>query len=208
MTQINENGMVDLTIKSYDEHAEEYTRFHFDRLNVKRLESFIELLSGKDLALDAGCGCGRDTKYLMEHGIKTIGIDLSKRTIEVARRYVSNASFLVMDMRKLNFEDETFCGILAMASIFHIPKKQLPNLFTEFNRVLKDRGLLYFCVMKGKGEKIVEKSAAVENMGPRFYAFYETEELNDLLQKAGFKLVHSFIDQDLGVDWLNIYARK
>lgn len=208
MDQINENDLVDLTIKSYDEHAEEYSRFHFHRLNLKRLENFIDLLTDKGQVLDVGCGCGRDTKYLMDHGVKTIGIDLSKRTIEEARRYVPDASFLVMDMRKLPYEDESFSGILAMASIFHVPKKELPDLFAEFNRVLKDQGLLYFCVMEGKGEKIVKKSVAVKDMGPRFYAFYEREELKELLQKAGFKLRHTFIDEDFGVDWLNFYARK
>ena len=160
------------------------------------------------MVLDVGCGCGRDTKYLIEHGINTIGIDLSKGMIEQARKYVPNATFLQMDMRQLEFEALSFTGILAMASVFHIPKEQMPDLFVEFRRVLKNDGLLYICVMIGSGGKIVEKSIAVEGMGPRFFAFYNMKELRDLLSQAGFKIEYAFVDKYFDVDWLNIYARK
>ncbi len=199
---------IKLTINSYDECAEEYSIFHFKESFEERLDNFIKLLSDKTLVLDVGCGCGRDTKYLNEHGIKTIGIDLSKETIKQARKLVPNTTFIQMDMRKLNFEDAKFSGIFAMASIFHIPKSQIPGLLAEFRRVLKNKGLLYICVMKGQGEKIVEKSAAVDIMGPRFFAFYNTKELIDLLDLAGFKTVYTFIDKYLEVDWLNIYVQK
>lgn len=205
---MKEEDLIELTINSYDECAEEYSRFHFKESFEDRLETFMKFLSDKNLVLDVGCGCGRDTKYLIEHDINTIGIDLSNGMIEEARKYVPNATFLQMDMRKLEFEDSLFSGVLAMASVFHVPKSQMLGLLTEFRRVLKNNGLLYICVMVGSGEKMVEKSAAVNEMGPRFFAFYNTEELRDLLDRAGFKTVHAFVDKYLNVDWLNIYAKK
>jgi ubiquinone/menaquinone biosynthesis C-methylase UbiE len=200
--------IVKLTVNSYSEHAEEYSRFHFKESFENRLELFIKFLPYKKLVLDAGCGCGRDTKYLIEHGINTIGIDLSYGIIEQARIHVPKAKFIQMDMRKLEFEESSFSGIFAMASVFHIPKEQMPDLLIEFRRVLKNDGLLYICVMKGSSEKMVEKSAAVDKMGPRFFAFYDKEELSNLLDQAGFKTIYTFIDKYLKVDWLNIYARK
>lgn len=205
---MKEEDLIELTINSYDECAEEYSRFHFKESFENRLETFIKFLSDRTLVLDVGCGCGRDTKYLLERGINTIGIDLSKAMIEQARKYVPNATFLQMDMRKLEFEKASFSGALAMASVFHISKKQMPDLLTEFRRVLKDNGLLYICVMVGSGEKIVEKSAAVGEMGPRFFAFYSMNELRDLLSQANFKIEYAFVDKYLDVDWLNIYAKK
>lgn len=200
--------VVELTINSYNEHAEEYSRFHFRESFKDRLETFIKFLSDKKLVLDAGCGCGRDTKYLIENGINTIGIDLSYGIIEQAMIHVPKAKFIQMDMRKLEFEESSFSGIFAMASVFHIPKEQMSNLLIEFRRILKNNGLLYICVMKGSGEKMIEKSAAVDKMGPRFFAFYDMEELSNLLDQAGFKTIYTFIDKYLKVDWLNIYARK
>jgi ubiquinone/menaquinone biosynthesis C-methylase UbiE len=200
--------LVELTINSYDEYAEEYSRFHFKESFENRLETFIKFLPDKKLVLDVGCGCGRDTRYLIERGINTIGIDLSKGIIEQARRFVPKATFIQMDMRKLEFEELSLSGILAMASVFHIPKRQMPDLLTDFRRILKNDGLIYICVMAGSGEKMVEKSIAVSAMGPRFFAFYDMEELSNLLDQAGFKIVNSFVDVYLDVDWLNIYARK
>jgi ubiquinone/menaquinone biosynthesis C-methylase UbiE len=200
--------LVELTINSYDEYAEEYSRFHFKESFENRLETFIKFLPDKKLVLDVGCGCGRDTRYLIERGINTIGIDLSKGIIEQAMKYVPKATFIQMDMRKLEFEELSLSGILAMASVFHIPKRQMPDLLIDFRRVLKNDGLLYICVMAGSGEKMVEKSVAASGMGPRFFAFYDMEELSNLLDQAGFKMVNSFMDEYLDVDWLNIYVRK
>jgi ubiquinone/menaquinone biosynthesis C-methylase UbiE len=199
---------VEPTIKSYDEAAEEYSRFHFSESFENRLDNFINLLPGKGLVLDVGCGCGRDTKYLSDRGIYTIGIDLSLGMIIQARKYVPNTRFLQMDMRKLEFEEFSFDGILAMASILHIPKVQMPDLLTEFRRVLKGNGLLYIVVMIGSGEKYVERSAAVPGMGPRFFAFYYKRELMNILNQTGFEIEAIKIDKYLGVDWLNVYSKK
>jgi len=187
--------LVELTINSYDEYAEEYSRFHFKESFENRLETFIKFLPDKKLVLDVGCGCGRDTRYLIERGINAIGIDLSKGIIEQARRFVPKATFIQMDMRKLEFEELSLSGILAMASVFHIPKRQMPDLLIDFRRILKNDGLLYICVMAGSGEKMVEKSVAFGGMGPRFFAFYDMKELSNLLDQAGFKVVNSFMDE-------------
>jgi SAM-dependent methyltransferase len=196
------------TIRSYDECAKKYCKFHFNESFENRLKTFIRYLPKETRVLDVGCGCGRDTKYLIDHGVDTIGIDLSKKVIEEARSYVPNATFLKMDMRNLNFESSKFGGILAMASILHTPRSQVPELFADFRRILRDNGILFVNVMVGSGEKIIIKSAAVEEMGPRFFTFYTCDELCDLLIQSNFSVEHHFVDKYLNADWLNIYARK
>lgn len=200
--------LIETTIISYDEVAEEYSRFHSKESFENRLDTFINILSDNGLVLDVGCGCGRDTKYLLDRGIDTIGIDLSLGMIDQAKKYVPNAKFLQMDMRKLEFEESSFDGILAMASVLHIPKAQMPELLAEFRRVLRDNGLLYITVMIGTGEKFVEKSAAVPGMGPRFFAFYNEKELRNILIQTGYEIEAMHIDKYLGVDWLNVYSKK
>ncbi|UCD92050.1 MAG: class I SAM-dependent methyltransferase [Methanobacteriota archaeon] len=205
---MEEDDLVEMTVRSYDECAEEYSRYHFGKSFRNRLGIFLEHLPDGELVLDVGCGSGRDVKYLIEHGINAIGIDLSKRIVAQAKKYVPEATFHHMDMRKLTFEESTFSGILAMASVLHLPKRELPDLLAEFSRVLKEGGLLYLSLIAGSREKIVRRSVAVEGMGPRFFAFYEMEELKNSLGRARFDIVHSFVDEDLGVDWLNVYAKK
>lgn len=128
--------------------------------------------------------------------------------VDQAKKYVPNAKFQQMDMRDLDFEESTFDGVLAMASVLHIPKAQMPDLMTEFRRILKGNGLLYLSVMIGSGEKYVEHSAAVPGMGPRFFAFYNEKELRNILIQTGFKIEAAFTDKYLGVDWLNVYSKK
>lgn len=47
------------------------------------------------LALDIGCGSGRDATYLSDHGWRVTGLDVSARAIDAARRRSSNVDWHV-----------------------------------------------------------------------------------------------------------------
>ena len=66
-------------------------------------------------------------KIFADKNFEVIGVDLSKKMIEVARKKVKNAKFHVMNIRKLDFNHNSFDGIWASASFIHIPK--LVNYF-------------------------------------------------------------------------------
>ena len=108
-----------IAVKTYDKIAKSYTKEFFnDRIDLKYLDKFISLLSPKAKILDVGCGPGNYTKYLMEKGFSVEGIDLSKKMIQIAKKKVPNGKFKVMDMRKLEYPDETFDGLcVAYSSI-------------------------------------------------------------------------------------------
>ncbi|MBU1974807.1 MAG: methyltransferase domain-containing protein, partial [Nanoarchaeota archaeon] len=96
------------TIRTYDKDVDRYIhKLEFD-LPKEELEKFIGLLKGKKV-LDAGCGAGRDSKYLSEKGLDVIGIDLSKNMIKAAKER-AKAEFHVGDIRNTNFGDASFNG--------------------------------------------------------------------------------------------------
>lgn len=192
------------TVKRYDETAKQYVELTFDFGKFKNLkydiDKFIAYTKMEDLILDVGSGSGRDLNYLMEHNRRAIGIDMSKGLIEEAKKRTA-AKILLMDMRKLYFEDDTFDGIWSCASLLHIPKSQTDQTMYEFGRVLKPEGVLYLSLKEGEGEK-VDKNG-------KFFSYYRTDELADLVEKTGFKVLESYTSvDDRNITWISLFARK
>lgn len=105
-------------------------------------------LSGK-LVLDAGCGEGCNTRLMAGLGGKMVGVDLSTKMIELAREQESNeplgiryenTSYSDLSM----FEDETFDVVVSTVALMDSPCYR--EALTEFNRVLKPGGRLYFSI--------------------------------------------------------------
>jgi SAM-dependent methyltransferase len=73
--------------------------------------------------LDVGCGTGEHTILAAFHGARALGIDLSSRAIEVARRKAAergaDTSFQVLDALHLDTLGETFDTIID-SGLFHV----------------------------------------------------------------------------------------
>ena len=124
---MTDNNVVAKTIKTYEELAEDYYKTHFDINEIKNIaDFFIQNLKGQKI-LDIGCGPGRDAKYFSENGLEVTGIDLTSNFVKMASQNVPNAKFIQMDMRNLDFAENTFDGIWACASFLHIPKEDAKN---------------------------------------------------------------------------------
>lgn len=171
------------TIASYDKNAEILSR-RFKRLmdlNKRReFKDFIKLLNGKDI-LDLGCGSGDHALYFSKKGLNVIGIDLSKKMIDLCEQKGLNAR--VMDIEDLKFEDNSFDGIWATTSLLHIPKFKIKKVVDKLCHILRERGVLYVCVKEGEGEKFID-----DKEGKRYFAFWKKEELLKVF-KERFELI-------------------
>jgi len=99
-------------------HRDEKEAYSF----IKSLVENLKLSPCK--VLDAGCGSGRHVFAWAEHGFDARGFDLSQNSISIANERaegVDNASFSVLDLRKLKDNTES-------AGKYDI----VTNLFTSF----------------------------------------------------------------------------
>src|SRR5699024_1896748 len=69
----------------------------------------------------------------LEVPVTGVGIDISKEGILAAAKNYSNKVWLVADLAKMPFQEEQFDIILNILS---------PSNYVEFNRLLKDDGLV------------------------------------------------------------------
>lgn len=194
---------VDETIATYNAIADSYTQNYIDRSPWQELYStFTNRLVGRKI-LDIGSGPGHDAKIFTDLGLEVTGIDLSEKLIQHARSKAPDATFIKMDMRVLNFPNETFDGVWALASLQHLPKSEIIGALKEIRRVLKPTGTFYLSVTNGDGEGLVQKDRYAGNR--KYFANYSEKEIQKYLEEAGFA-VDFFLREERQNKFLNIFA--
>lgn len=129
------------------------------------------------------------------------GVDISSEQVALARAACPQARFTTGSMYDLTAADGEHDVIWAAASLLHIPKDRAPQAVSEMCRVLRTGGAAAIIVKQGDGEAVRDGP-----LGPRFFAYYEIDELADLLDQAGLRPVRVDIRDKPGGPWLVAYA--
>jgi SAM-dependent methyltransferase len=175
------------TQKSYQSTANEFAANVADLAPVESIEKFIKLMPRHAKMIDIGCGSGRDAKIFSEKGIAVLGIDFCSELIEIAKAHAPLAEFQLLDIEEACFPADSFDGAWACCSLQHLPKKTLPMILAKIHSFLKPRAVFYLTLKKGSGE-VFEKDLRYKEAPEKFWAFYEEEELREMVQSAAFTL--------------------
>ena len=173
-------------IDDYNAIVQEYTEEFFDdKSDEKYIDQFLQSLEGKNF-LDAGCGNGRDCKYINQKGFKVKGIDLSKEMLVIAKKMVPKVDFEVMDITNITYSDNSYDGIISNCSFFHIPVEELPKTLNSFSKILKPNGKLLLILQEGLGEAMIEEPF---RKGVYIYInYFSVKQISELLLKHGFEI--------------------
>ena len=134
------------TVESgYDLVAEQYlaTKNREDPLALEALRYLASLLPRNAAVLDLGCGAGVPvTRWLSDRGFAVTGVDVSARQLDLARNYVSEATFIKADMTEVTFAPESLDAVVAFHSIVHVPRTEHPALLGRIHRWLRPEGTI------------------------------------------------------------------
>lgn len=172
------------TIKYYESIADKYAKSDAAVVLTDKIDIFAKLLSGKKI-LDAACGPGHDTNYLTKKGFDCLGIDLSEKMINIAKHNFKG-KYKIMDFLNLKFRDNSFDGIWCSSILVHIQKKDLPKIFKNSWKILKNNGLVGI-ITAAKQKRVPG------NSDTRTYVMYSKKELKDCLINNGFNVLVSKI---------------
>ena len=92
------------------------------------------------VALDAACGTGRLTEYLVERGHRVIGVDSSPGMLAHARARLPDTDFRPGDLGALPVDDDSVDLVVCALALTHLP--DLAPAIAEFARVLRPGGHL------------------------------------------------------------------
>lgn len=177
-----------VTLSSYDASAIQYAK-NTEQLHPKEeAQKFLNMLSRPAKIIDIGCGPGRDAKIFADHGLEVVGIDFSSKMIAAAKENAPNGSFHVMDIESLAFPPNTFDGAWANCALLHIPKKNIPLVLSNIYAILKPNGFLYVSVKQHHVDEMLVPDSRYKGL-EKYWSFYEQDELINLLNNSGFKIV-------------------
>jgi 2-polyprenyl-6-hydroxyphenyl methylase/3-demethylubiquinone-9 3-methyltransferase len=151
MTEINNHIYDDLAETWWDE--KEFLHLLKVMVNPWRVPYFRKILEeqyGRDLSrvrlLDVGCGGGVLAEEFASIGCQVTGIDISPRSIEIARRHAVRAGLSIEyhagSATLLPFEAENFDAVSCCDVLEHIHDWR--QVIVEAGRVLKPGGLFFF----------------------------------------------------------------
>ena len=172
----------DETIRTYDRTAAAFLERHRDRSQTREsLVRFAARLPKGATVIDVGCGPGFDAADLRAHGLRAIGMDLSRGMLDVARREFPGA-LVRGDLRRLPFR--AVHALWVNASLLHLPHADASAALAGFRDALRPGGLLFLAMKEGEGERWEESPDAPH--APRFFAYWRAASLDAALHAAGF----------------------
>lgn len=195
--------------KVYEKIADKYDKELWNDMPYNNeLDKFAELING-DSVLDIGCAMGSFTKYIKDKGFYVDGIDFSENFISIAKEKVKDVNFYVMDMLDIKL-NKKYDGIMLINSMIHVEKKNMLKLFKDIKSLLNENGVVFIILQEGEGEKYVTEP--LDDSIVEFVNFYKTDEFEEIIKSAGFKIISSHKIRDdaefeLGNDQLVYYLK-
>jgi SAM-dependent methyltransferase len=180
-----------LTLDHYDQRADAFWEGTRDHDVSQNIAALLDPIEGKPpfRILDLGCGPGRDLKAFSDLGHIAIGIEGSANFAQMARAF-SGCEVWQQDFLALALPASHFDGVFANASLFHVPRQELPRVLEELRATLKPGGVLFSSNPRGSNEEGWS--------GGRYGVYHDLESWRAYVSAAGFvELSHYYRPADL-----------
>jgi SAM-dependent methyltransferase len=173
--------------RGYDAIAERYAEWSssFESPALRWVEMLLERLPDGSDVLELGCGGGSAATRALAARHRVVGVDISERQLERARRLVPEARYVCGDVTKLVSPPESVDAVVSLFLLGHVPRaKQQPLLGRIFDWLVPGG---WFLATLGTANADDEVEA--DWLGaPMFFASYDEEWNRRALESAGFVL--------------------
>lgn len=126
-------------------------------LELSLIADFVDQLAHGERVdiVDAGCGTGRMIGHLrsLSASVRPIGVDLSPAMLAHARAAHPDVELVEAPLQRMSLPGESADGIHAWYSVIHTSPADLPEVLSEFRRVLRPGGLVLLGFQSGFGER-------------------------------------------------------
>ena len=170
------------------------------------LHGLIDRLDDGDAVLDIGCGAGIPIAQALAARCRVTGVDVSAEMVRRARRNVTTGDFVCADIMSVRLPPSSFHAVVALYSVFHLPREEHLCLFRRVHGWLKPGGY-FLCTLSHRSE---EGYTEQDFFGATMYwSNYGLGEYVDMLTEAGFVLLETrSVGRDRGEDHPLVLARK
>ncbi|OUS68839.1 SAM-dependent methyltransferase [Pseudoalteromonas sp. A601] len=190
--------MPNKTLSYYNQNAQSFSdsTLHVDMSAL--YAEFLPLIPKHGHIIDAGCGSARDAAYFKQQGFTVSAFDASAELAKLASDYLKQP-VEVKTFQQLDCSNQ-YDGIWCCASLLHVPKNELPQVFLNLQHALKPNGVLYVSFKYGDTER--------EHNGREFTDLNEEGLTSLITHHTELKIIKQWqsVDQRPGREsevWLN-----
>ena len=159
------------------------------------LNSVKEYIGVGSKVLDLGCNCGYETRRMKEIGLNPVGLDFSQKSIDLAIQKNPDIKFICDNMLNDLTYLGKFDGIVAIASIIHIPEDSLELCFKRISDVTVDNGYL-FMVVRAEVGKLEASYKEINDVSYDREVYGYSKELMEEKMKNNFSFVEELNSHD------------
>jgi SAM-dependent methyltransferase len=151
-----------IAFDAYEQLADAYAA----RIDTKPYNAYLErpatlsllpAVKGKRV-LDAGCGPGVYSEWLVRCGAKVVAVDASPRMVELAKKRLGNVDVRLHDLRApLDFLKDASVDLVLAPLVMDYIEDWVP-VFREFHRILTRGGLFVFSMEHPFAKGLWQKS--------------------------------------------------
>jgi ubiquinone/menaquinone biosynthesis C-methylase UbiE len=191
------------TIDTYNKIAEAYddeTINFWKSFSRTFINKFVELSGNK--IINIGSGPGRDSQLLQQAGKEVVCVDASEAMIKLSS--ARGLESVLAEFDRLPFKNESFDAAWSYTALLHVPKQAISTSLKEIFRVLKPSGIFALGLIEGDTE---EYRTSHYDM-PRWFSYYQKDEVVNLCTQHHFDLVYFEICKPGSRNYLNFIFRK
>lgn len=193
---------MDNTISYYDNNADSFAQDTVNADLIAIYNCFLSYIPPDGKILDLGCGAGRDTKYFLQMGYKVDAADGSESLCRIASEYTG------INVKHMLFSDldanAVYDGIWACASVLHLPKDDLRDVFFKMIKATVKNGYIYTSFKYGDFEG---------DRNGRYYTDFTEKSFGEFIKDIkGIKIIETWTSADARPDrgdekWINLIMK-
>jgi len=194
------------TIKTYDDSANELAEyFKGIGARVDDIELGLKLadVGSNAQVVEIGCGDRRDAVEIVKRVSKYIGFDPSAGLLKIAHERLPNVSFVKADALSYEYP-ENLDVIYAFASLLHVNREDLKDVFTKVSQSLRSGGI-FFISLKERPTYIEEVKE--DEYGKRMFYYYNPAIIKEIAGNS-FTSIHEDHQKIGKTEWFTIVLKK
>ena len=182
---------------AFDNFGEEFDFWAQTVRGKRHFEEWMSLLpTSGGRALDAGCGSGHLCIYLADTMNSVVGIDISNKMINLARKYKAeqkknNIHFIIADLENAPLQEQSFDLVLSDTAFGHV---ELDLVLPMLRRIVKKDGRLILRELVSANPKLATSPIWV--VLRRFKAFPGN------IRRFGFQAAYRILSFQLNRSWI------
>jgi len=186
------------TLKNNNNRFDEFyqqNEMSFGSEPTEEIDIAVKDIKKNGIALDLGCGDGRNSIHLAKKGLKVDAVDSSKTAVKKLMEYSDKFDLqdkidvFQSDIKRFDFKKEYYDIIVGITILDHLAKTNIRPIFDKITKSLKLGGKIVLKVHSTADPGYSDKEKNQSELSKMINHYFDKNELKDLLE-SDYDIIH------------------